>query len=230
MKEWSEAVSQVTPFIVKIRTQYGFGTGFVFWQNSDFACIATANHVIEPANQEGWEQPFYISQPDSDPIRINPDQRFIKSNLNQRDSAAILIRRDALVLPSKCLSLWDFSREIPVGSEIGWLGFPDIVDQYFTQPSFFSGIISNVHKEFGQFTIDGVAISGVSGGPVFCKIGKARPLVMGTISSYFASKIETAEGAKPSPGLAISNDVSVFVPEITELNGFNKTVHSVSST
>ena len=57
-----------------------------------------------------------------------------------------------------------------------------------------------------------------------CKIGKARPVVMGTISSYFSSRIETAEGVQPSPGLAISNDVSVFVPEITELNGFNKAV------
>jgi len=172
---------------------------------------------------EGWEQPFYISQPDGDPIRLDPDQRRIKPNLNQRDSAAILIRRDALVLPDKCLSLWDFRREIPVGSEIGWLGFPSIVDQYFTQPSFFSGIISNVHKDFGQFTIDGVAISGVSGGQ-FLQIGKARPVVMGTISSYFSSRIETSEGVQSSPGLAISNDVSVFVPEITELNGFNKAV------
>jgi hypothetical protein len=131
MKEWSVAISQVSPFIVRIQTQHQYGSGFIFWQNSDFACIATANHVIEPANQGGWEQPFYISQPNGNPIRLNPDQRIIRPNLNQRDSAAILVRRDALVLPPKCLSLWDFSREIPIGSEIGWLGFPDIVDQYF---------------------------------------------------------------------------------------------------
>lgn len=127
--DWAVAVSKITPFIVRIRTQQKWGTGFVFWQNEKICCVATANHVIEDANLEGWEQPIYIYQPNGLTLRLNPEDRRIKK-LNteiEGDSASILFYKNGLEFPSDCLPLWDFSREIPIGTEVGWLGYPRVI-------------------------------------------------------------------------------------------------------
>jgi hypothetical protein len=52
MKEWYHLVDSLTPSIVKIETQDGYGTGFLCSYNFDgnFAAIATAYHVIEHAD------------------------------------------------------------------------------------------------------------------------------------------------------------------------------------
>ena len=225
--DWSSFASEVAPFIVKIRTQFQYGTGFIFWQNTDHCCIATANHVISPANQEGWEQPIYITQPNGQELRLNPEHRRINPNLNEGDSAAILINKGGLDLPSECLPLWNSSMRVPIGTEVGWLGYPVIIDEHsFLQPSFFSGIISNVFPKFEQYTIDGVAINGVSGGPVFCKLNETGPHVIGTISSYFANRVPISGGTEAWPGLAISHSFSVFEPVISELKDFDDAMQS----
>jgi hypothetical protein len=129
--DWSSAVSIITPFIVRIRTQQKWGTGFMFWQNEKLCCVATANHVIEDANLDGWEQPIYIDQPNGLTLRLNPEHRRITklNEDNDGDSAAILFYKSGLEFPTECLSLWDFSREIPIGTEVGWLGYPKVVAQ-----------------------------------------------------------------------------------------------------
>jgi len=113
--DWSIAVSKITPFIVRIRTQEKWGTGFMFWQNAKLCCIATANHVIEDANLEGWEQPIYIDQPNGLTLRLNPEYRRItKLNTeNEGDSASILFYKAGLEFPTKCLPLWDLAEKSP---------------------------------------------------------------------------------------------------------------------
>ncbi len=180
---WSLFVDGITPFVVKIRTQFSYGTGYIFWQNEDLCCIATANHVIAPATVDKWEQAICITQPNGSSVRFYPQHRNILHNLEGGDSAAILVKKDGLSFPPECLPIWNFSGEIPIGTNVGWLGFPQIVNEEILNPSFFSGNISNVFPHLKQYAIDGVAINGVSGGPLFCQSDANTPLVIGTISS-----------------------------------------------
>jgi len=229
--DWSIAVSKITPFIVRIRTQEKWGTEFMFWQNAKLCCIATANHVIEDANLEGWEQPIYIDQPNGLTLRLNPEYRRItKLNTeNEGDSASILFYKAGLEFPTKCLPLWDFSREIPIGTEVGWLGYPKVIAHNILTPSFFSGPISNYFSHLEQYAIDGVSIHGVSGGPLFCKGNKGGPHVIGTISSYFANRVAVGTGFVDWPGLAISHSFSAFVPVKKDLDDLNALEHDNTS-
>lgn len=230
--DWSSEVKKITPFIVRIRTQNKSGTGFIFWQNNDLCCIATANHVIEDANIDGWEQPIYLEQPDGNSLRLNPEHRRIRSNLNAEidgDSAAIVIYKSGLNFPAECLPLWDFSREIPIGAEVGWLGYPCVVNQRILTPSFFSGTISNHFPDIEQYAIDGVSIHGVSGGPLFCKLSDEGPHIIGTISSYFANRVTVQGGVESWPGLALSHSFSAFIPVIQDLNSLEEIDHTETS-
>jgi len=87
-----------------------------------------------------------------------------------------------------------------VGSEVGWLGFPSITPNTLC---FFSGNISAWWEASHTYLIDGVAISGVSGGPVLC-VTNAQPQIVGTISAYRAGEVSGAT----TPGLAFAQDVS----------------------
>ncbi|MGR9117678.1 MAG: hypothetical protein ACU85E_18220 [Gammaproteobacteria bacterium] len=86
----------ISPSVVRIQTQNGYGNGFIFWENHELCCIATASHVIEPAIQEGWEQPILITQSDGSFIRIYPHDRWVVPRLDNGDSAAIVVRKRAL--------------------------------------------------------------------------------------------------------------------------------------
>jgi Trypsin-like peptidase domain len=223
---WSSLVSKITPFVVRIQTKDKFGTGFIFWQNETYCCIATAKHVISDANEPGWEQPILIIQPNGNSIRFYPDLRNIKQSEDESgDSAAILVYKSGLVIPDSCLPLWNWSLIPPIGTEVGWLGYPALIHHTQLQPSFFSGIISNVFTELSQFMIDGVSIHGVSGGPVFCCSGDEMPRVIGTISSYFANRVYVSGSIEAWPGLALSHDFSVFQPVIDDLESLNKSEH-----
>jgi hypothetical protein len=228
--DWSAAASKVMPFIVRIRTQQKSGTGFVFWQNSELCCIATANHVIKNANLDGWEQPIYIDQPNGLTLRVNPANRRIQSlnEDNNGDSASILIRKSGLQFPPDCLSVWDFCREIPVGTEVGWLGYPQVVDEGRLNPCFFSGSISCHFSDLQQYAIDGVAIHGVSGAPVFCKGKKNGPHVIGTISSYFPNRIPVQGGVESWPGIALSHSFSAFESVLKDLDGLSRNDEEVA--
>lgn len=211
---WTDSVSKITPFIVRIRTQQKWGTGFIFWQNETNCCIATAYHVIEHANLTGWEQPIYIDQSNGKTVRLNPEHRHIPLKLNadiDGDSAALFIGKTGLEFPADCLPLWDFSREIPIGSEVGWIGYPSVINQRILQPSLFSGTISNHFPDLEQYAIDGVAIHGVSGGPLFCELSEpGQPYIIGTLSSYFPNRLTVTDGVEAWPGLAISHSFSAF--------------------
>jgi len=208
--DWSSLVAQIAPFIVRIRTKGGYGTGFVYWQNTSKCCIATAKHVVADADEPGWEQPIHIYQANNNPIICYPDFRESYHSIDESgDSAAIIIDKSGLIFPEKCLPLWDWSKPIPIGTPIGWLGYPQIVGPSHHWPSFFSGVISNALSP-SIFGIDGVAIRGVSGGPVFFCDNDGFARVIGTISSYFASKIYTEDGVETWPGLAFAHSFFAF--------------------
>ena len=220
--DWENHVDQIAPFVVKIQTQFGYGTGYIFWQDDTYCCIATAKHVISPANEKGWEQAILISLPNGSVVRFYPSNRRILEGTNSSDSAAILVHKNGLNFPPNCLPLWNFSGEIPIGASVGWLGFPQVVDQSVPNPSFFSGNISNAFQHLQQYAIDGVAIHGVSGGPLFCTAEGGGALVIGTISSYFPNTIVAEGNEKSLPGISIAHSFSTFSRIIDNLNDSGK--------
>jgi hypothetical protein len=120
-----------------------------------------------------------------------------------KDSAVVLFFKGDLQLPESPIALMPVETPCRVGSEIGWLGFPNIEAN---QMCFFSGRISAWQTQRQSYLIDGVAINGVSGGPVFFGTNANDLKIIGSVSAYHPN---LATGA-PLPGLARAQDVSQF--------------------
>jgi hypothetical protein len=71
---------------------------------------------------------------------------------------------------------------------------------------FFSGTMSAWQAPKKSYLIDGVAINGVSGGPVFHCPDPGRPQIIGCVSAYHVNRA-TGEAL---PGLLRAQDVSHF--------------------
>jgi len=78
------------------------------------------------------------------------------------------------------------------GAEVGWLGFPGLVEP---ELCFFHGNVSGSLNEPPTYLIDGVAINGVSGGPVFDE----RAHLIGLVSAYIPNRVDAQTTL---PGLA----------------------------
>ena len=87
MMNWDEIVRRATPYVVKIETPMGHGTGFLFLYTDQqtFCGIATAYHVV--AHADDWQQPIRIHHHASKSVAlIKEDSRVIFSEPN-RDSS-----------------------------------------------------------------------------------------------------------------------------------------------
>lgn len=201
---WSQVVAKVKPYIVKIETPTGSGTGFLCLYNESkkWCGIATALHVVEYADD--WQQPIKIIHHSSpDPIFLKESQRVIFPDW-KTDSAIILFKKpEKNPLPDTPLPLLLLNKPLDIGFEVGWLGFP-YIEPYTL--CFFSGCISARREDRKAYLIDGVSINGVSGGPVFYSTETEGVQIVGIVSAYIANK---ATGAT-LPGLLIAQDVSHF--------------------
>jgi hypothetical protein len=198
--EWHQVVDMLTPYVVRIWTPQGSGTGFIVSnsKSTPLCAIATADHVINHAHY--WEEPIRIEHPLSGKtVLLRPAQRAIE-NQPATDTAAIIFERGELNLPVIELPLTPREKHFKPGVEIGWLGFPAIPKASLC---FFSGRISAWIESDGAYLVDGVAINGVSGGPAF--ICTASTLI-GVVSAYIPNR---ATG-EPLPGLAVVRNVEQF--------------------
>jgi hypothetical protein len=69
------------------------------------------------------------------------------------------------------------------GAEVSWLGFPGLVVD--RELCFFNGHISGYVSDPPAYLVDGVAINGVSGGPVFDN----RKHIVGFVSAYIPNRL-----------------------------------------
>ena len=111
--------------------------------------------------------------------------------------------KNKLPFPKDLISLLPSQTPIGIGFEVGWLGFPAVAPHDLC---FFSGNISARQEFRNAYLIDGVAINGVSGGPVLFSTETEGVQVVGTVSAYRANRA-TGEAL---PGLLIAQDVSHF--------------------
>jgi hypothetical protein len=199
---WQAAVDAVRPYIVRIVTPQGSGTGFIIChaEAGDVYGVATAAHVVAHAFE--WELPIRIEHFASGQVQhLRHDKRaiFIDNNL---DSASIVFNPGDLKLPIKPPPLIEENRLVKVGVEVGWLGFPAVSPRNLC---FFHGRISAHLDDQSGYLVDGVAINGVSGGPTLW-LGYDHFDYVGLVSAYIPNRA-TGESL---PGLAVVRDVSQF--------------------
>ena len=201
--EWNQIAKKVAPYVVKIETPEGSGTGFLCFHNDDktICGIATALHVVVHADK--WQQPIRINHIHSGKTSfLTENSRFIYTNW-KTDSAVILLHIGDLPFPSTPPPFIPIDTPIQTGKEVGWFGFPGIEPHTLC---FFSGNVSAHRADRNAYLIDGVAINGVSGGPVVYSSDTEGVQVVGIISAYRANRL----GTDTLPGLCIAQDVSFF--------------------
>ena len=97
---WHVSYEKIEPYLVRIDTEDGFGTGFLFAYNSDhsIAAIATAAHVVEQADL--WQKPLNIRHHQKGATAfLKFNDRVILVD-NDRDAATVLLRANELPFPS----------------------------------------------------------------------------------------------------------------------------------
>jgi hypothetical protein len=216
--DWNQAVGKVTPYLVKIETPTGHGTGYLCLycgtNGNDFCGIATAHHVVEHADK--WQQPIRIRhQPTNGVALLKETERFIFLD-GERDSAVILAPSGNLKLPESLIPLRPIADVLSIGDEVGWLGYPALGRDTDTL-CFFSGNISARRDLFHAYLIDGVAINGVSGGPVISLAADGSPQIVGTIAAYIVNRA-TGEAL---PGLSVAQDLSHLHDTVSEVKSID---------
>ena len=214
---WNNVQKQIVPYLLRIETQDGSGTGFLFAYNEDksIAAFATAAHVVEQAHD--WKQPIKLIHHESgDDVFLTDKERVIFLD-RRRDSASILVRADALKLPASTLPLMDPTKYKRVGVEIAWTGFPSVA---YPELCFFTGCVSAFLTRDDCYLIDGVAINGVSGGPVFADFGDKNhtPEIIGSVSAYMPNRV----GGTTLPGLLRAQDIAPFQETIKTITSMDE--------
>lgn len=211
--DWAEAVNAVSPYIVRIDTPGGHGTGYLcaFSSNRQLCGIATALHVVAAADE--WQQPIRVHNHNFTKTRfLRENDRFIFTE-HRNDSAVIVCPVRDLDLPQPLIQLRPVSTPLSIGAEVGWLGFPGLSSYTLC---FFSGNISAMRR-LGYF-IDGVAINGVSGGPVVYVDGTNGVQFVGIVSAYHANRLT----GDTLPGLLVAQDVSHFHSVVQEMESLDQ--------
>lgn len=200
---WDQVVQKVAPYVVKIETPSGSGTGFLCTYNDDHSwCgVATALHVVSSADE--WQQPIKIHRHDFSRTAFLPVANRVVFPDFRADSAVVLFDRSQLELPDDLIPLRPIDTRLNIGSDVGWLGFPAIEPYTLC---FFSGNVSASRQDLNSYLIDGVAINGVSGGPVIYSTATDGVQFVGVVTAYRANR---AYG-ESLPGLSIAQDVSHF--------------------
>jgi hypothetical protein len=159
---WDEAIQTISPHVVKIETPDGYGTGFLAFYNlpHEWCGIATAAHVVSHADE--WQQPIKIIG-DTSRKFLKEDERVIFLD-RPTDSAVVLFLKGDFELPEVPIALLPMDQPCGIGIDVGWLGYPNIEPNSLC---FFAGTVSARQASRKAYLIDGVAINGVSGGPVF---------------------------------------------------------------
>lgn len=211
---WEQVVQKVAPYIFKIETPLGHGTGFLCLYNetNTFCGVATALHVVEYANT--WKQPIRLIHHVSCEEVFLKDSEYIVFHDWRTDSAVILFQKPVFDLPTELIDLIPLGTPLSIGNEVSWLGFPAI--EPFTL-CFFSGNISAWQNFRKAYLIDGVAINGVSGGPVIFLHSTDGVQIVGIVSAYRANRA----AGDALPGLLYAQDVSHFHDVIHRVRSFD---------
>ncbi len=186
---WDEIVDRASKSVFRMYAGSSAGTAFLVALGYDsrsgdcFATFATAWHVFK--SLPGTSDELEIISVDRQTIFSSAATQigFYPLGDTRYDTGLVVARtRLPLVQENELLPLFPADSMLARGAEVGWLGFPGI-----TEPElcFFQGHVSGYLSDPPLYLIDGVAINGVSGGPVFDKTGA----IIGLVSAYLPNRI-----------------------------------------
>jgi hypothetical protein len=210
---WNTLQKKIKGHLIRIETQQGSGTGFLFAYTpaGGLAAIATAAHVIDESH--AWKQPIKLIHDQTGEVAfVTEEQRVVFIN-QSRDTAIILVQKDILPFPDATFPLADSTKFKTVGVDLAWTGFPSVA---YPTLCFFSGRISAFLESQDCYLIDGVAINGVSGGPVFYELADGTPEIVGIISAYMPNRTGN------TPGLLRAQDITPLAETLADLQSMHE--------
>lgn len=183
--DWADAVEKVSEVTYRIYTDHSMGTGFLFMvgkgTESFYAALVTAWHVVK--DTETGTSIKICDKNGNEIVRSHNDNISVIEIGETTDSAIIIIKSSTEIFKKDyLLPILPVESQLKTGVEIGWMGYPGIVEP---ELCFFHGYISGTLKKPAVYLVDGVAINGVSGGPVFDN----RCHVIGFVSAYLPNKV-----------------------------------------
>jgi hypothetical protein len=211
---WYRDFGKVRPYIVRIETPQGLGTGFFFAYNDTkrFAAFATAAHVVDHAHQ--WKLPIKVRHHDTGKeVFLGDKDRFIVLD-KPRDTASVVFANPGF-LPAEPLRMMDSTKYRSIGTAVAWAGYPAIADPHLC---LFTGTIAAFVSDGDSYLIDGVAINGVSGGPVFASQAKGVVELIGSVSAY----ISNWQRGETLPGLLRAQDLTPLQTTIKALHSIDE--------
>jgi hypothetical protein len=211
---WYHAFERVRPYVVRLtinldggRQQVGTGFLLDYGQRGRVAAVATAFHVIQPAQEAGqgvvlWHE----TSGRTATLALTRDTvRFDEG----RDCATLLVPADALDFPREPLPRTPTDQHRAPGFPVAWMGFPEPT---YEMLCFFAGHISCHLTGTGYYAIDGAAMHGLSGGPLFTEF-QGETFLLGTILSYGPER----EPVNGLPGFTAAHDLSISCRHLAEI-------------
>lgn len=217
MTSWHKAINQLRPFLFKISTPNGAGTGFQihYVRNKQIYVISTAYHVIKHAFE--WEEPIRLTHFQSkENILLKVGNREIIP-YPDKDLAFILFNNSNSKMNLRQENLDSISpgKHLIQGVDIGWAGFPSVAPD---ELCFFSGFISACIERKMIYLIDGVAINGVSGGPAFSiNPTTDKPIIAGVTTQYIPNRA-TGEAL---PGVCVAVHLEPYQKMLSEIRSWD---------
>lgn len=201
-KSWATCLDVLKPYVYKIFTPHGSGTGFQlsYAKNKQFIGIATALHVIDHAHD--WEEPIKLVHYKSGKTVILREADRVIYTYPDKDLAFILLNVGELPVNKDDLSMIEADKHLAQGVHMGWCGFPSVAPNDLC---FFTGHMSSWLSGRESYLVDGVAINGVSGGPSFYATTDG-PKICGVVSAYVPNR---ATG-ETLPGVCLIRDVGPY--------------------
>lgn len=163
---------------------YIIGSGFIIGENEPFEYVATAFHVVDPAElgYDSLEVFIWRSMDDMVPARVHVSLPAVDMALLRIDPAHLLYGYEPLPIGRRDL--------VNVGDEVYAIGFPtaadlglsDIPASYYTNTTVTKGIVSRFTTVdgTGYFQMDASVSPGSSGGPLLSSDGQVVGVVTRT--------------------------------------------------
>ncbi len=223
-------VECVTEITVKIDTNAGHGTGFVYRVDDHAALIVTAAHVL--ADVKSGESSITLSNGRWLPsITLEKSEwKIIKDTTLERGDTIILSVKPGIFAKLRKIGveIGPSANIFEIGEEVGWAGFPT------THPDtlcFFSGHISACTGDpHSRYLVDGVAVPGVSGGPLFplrFSGGNTWIILIGAVSCFhrfYLPRYSNNKGEDAFPALMQAERLDQMGDFIAEFDRLNKGV------